>query len=135
MTCCTARSATAGTGSWAKRTSPADLACARSSEREERADALEDAVALAGLAGALAAGVEALARGDQFDAAARELVRQLGGDVGAGEQHGLERLLAEPEALDIAERDHVGGARLAGHQAHLAEEVGRADRGDHDLGA
>src|ERR1041385_3051423 len=89
---------------------------------EERLDAAEDAVALAGLARALCVGVEALLLRHQLDAPARELAGELVHDLGPPEQDLLERLLAEAEAVDVARRDHVGAARLAGHEAHLAEE-------------
>src|SRR5262249_17892041 len=87
-------------------------------QREERLEAAQDPLPLGFLALLLGARVEALARGDQLDPAAGELARQLGHDLGSAEQHGLERVLAEPEAIDLGRRDHVGAARLAGHQAH-----------------
>ena len=42
----------------------------------------------------------------------------------------LERLLLDDVALDVGLRDHGRGARLAGHQRHLAEELPVAQRRD-----
>ena len=42
----------------------------------------------------------------------------------------LEPGLVEAVALDVGHRDDVGGPRLAGHEAHLAEDGGRLDRRD-----
>ena len=57
----------------------------------------------------------------------------LGADLGPGVDDLLERLLVEPVAFDRARRDDVGGARLAGHQAHLAEHARGIERRDHAL--
>src|SRR5690606_14558800 len=93
------------------------------SKPEERFDPAEDALLLDRLAILARPRVEAVAHGDQLDAAMGELLRQLLGDLRAIQDDALERLLAEPEALDLARRDDVGEPWLAGHQAHLAEDL------------
>src|SRR5204862_137857 len=76
---------------------------------------------------------ELLARygGEEFAAVLPET--DLNGARTFAEQHGLEGVLAEAEALDVAGRDDIRAARLAGHEAHLAEEVGCGQPRDPDL--
>ena len=67
------------------------------------------------------------------NAGATNAFRILGKKAGSGVMLAdmLKGFFAEAKAFDVSESDHVCKARFAGHQAHLAKEVGRLDGGHH----
>src|SRR5262249_18764506 len=96
---------------------------------EELLDPPQDSLLLALLRRVPRFGVEPLADGDELDAPPREEAADRPRDLGAVLEHLFEALLVEAVALGIGHGHDAREARLAGHEAHLAEEARRRDLG------
>src|SRR3954469_2164413 len=74
--------------------------------------------------------VEAFAHRGELDPPPRHDAGDALHDLRAHLEDALERFLVETVALHLGCRDHGGAARLAGDDAHLAEDVGRVEPRD-----
>src|SRR5262245_2715905 len=102
------------------------------SQTEESFDAVEDYRGFALMAHGAGSFVEIVSRFEELHSARGESLAHFLGDFGARFHDLLEAGFVEAITLDVGDCIDVGGARLAGHHSHLAEEAGRVDLGNVD---